>query len=1019
MHEQMSESALTQDTAVRGIPRARSGTAPDEIVVRGLQRAAGNAAVARLMRARADLATRSIGRTRPLSVQRQEKPKPAGGLDDTSRATLLAAGVVLSDEDEALLAQGFPGGIALETPKRVIVGLRFNDRIEGHRLIDVAVKPKTHEVKPGVEAHILQVGKGRAILLSSINGRSVLLDAGSGQSTNVSAPAVQRLVQSIGAVTAGGTAVPQLIKLSHADADHFGAARALLQDAAFSRAAVEVAAQQLGAASGGKWTRSSLIVQPDQRVITVNVSGEGVQVSRMIIDNMELIEFRSVRAANELTQPGRRTFNRNASSPVLVVRDMVSGNRLLFTADAQGRQFTEMVNAVGPEAMRRILGSEGRNLKLAEAPHHFGKQAGPDATGMLNMLELAYESGKGDIRLFAQTTERFSSQPSATFSFLESTGLAPERVTGDPSGAGRAQVTRARGSQMQQITLDLAGVQQVIRTLEPRETTLRNGYSRLADIAGMSTEISAMREGFAEYDPPKALQESLANTGESLQRQQNGLRDANADVWNQARSAAAAAGEMSGRANMSGVQQSLERLETHLTNNLQDLTRVTNSVESFRSGLPLYSRLFTNASKMIDAMARESVAELYAARAEHTTLVAAAAGALGPADVDAHVRAAWAATRAEWAPEKIEMATRATSRLLVSRQMSSDMRTTLSVSLARQMRLNEIVASAETGGRRVYGPNGNPVTPRMTKVGVGIFVALEAIRIGLDLGAQLKSAADAAEKRQKVAKHAGVATMNWWLNHGVEPTVALAKESAWDHTQYNIVEEGPNAKAAANSDTVPEGAAKFDMVVVTGLDAGQLHKMVIAKVAQLANLEDWTNFIGSNPSGQAFERDGDSWKARLFDKATKGYVPKAVDGATSAELTKLYAALEAGQEAKLKSADPSKTAKNSAIFSGLGAVDRIVYVYNGKGRITEVDFEEFAPRFSVVGTHQNPIGSTTPLVKVKAADMRTYTMLSSFNWVEPGTGESMDNFGNVGKRIAILPNSKGYGFVRPEHVTNT
>ena len=1016
MHHQQSEPALTQKAAGRGAAPARSGTALEVTRLLGLQRAAGNAAVAQLMSARA---TRSgagaAARTRPPSIQRQEKPKTQGGLDDASRASLLAAGVVLSDEDEAVLAQGFPGGIALDPPKQVIVGLKFNDRIEGRRLIDVAVKPKTQDVKAGVEAHIFHVGKGRAILVSSINGKSVLLDVGSGQSTSVSAPAVQRLVQSIGAVTTGGAAVPQLIKLSHADADHFGAARALLQEAAYSRAAVEVAAQQLGAASGGKWTTSSLVVQPEQRVISINVGGEGVQVNRMVIDNMELIEFRSVRAATELAQPGRRTFNKNASSPVVVVRDMVSGNRMLFTADAQGRQFTEIVNAVGPEAMHRILGAEGHNLKLAEAPHHFGKQAGGDASGMLNMLELAYESGKGDLRLFAQTTERFSSQPSATFTFLESTGTAPERVTGDPSGAGHAQVTRARGSQMQQITLDLAGVQRVIRTLEPRETTLRNGYSHLADIAGMSTEVNAMREGFAEYDPPKALQESLANTAETLQRQQNGLRDACADVWNQARSAATSAGEMSGRASMTGVQQSLGRLDTHLTNSQQDLTKAANNVESFRSNLPLYGRLFTNASKMIDAMARESVSELYAARAEHTTLVAAAAGSLGPAEVDAHVRAAWAATRAEWAPEKIEVATRATSRLIVSRQMSSDMRTTLSVSLARQMRLNEIVASAESGGRRVYGPGGTPVTPRMTKVGVGIFVALEVIRIGLDLGAQLKSAADAAEKREKVAKHQGVATMNWWLSQGVKPTVALAKESAWDHTQHNIVEEGPKAEAAANSDTLPEGT----VVVVTGLDAGQLHKMVIAKIAQLANLEDWTNFIGSNPSGRAFERDGDSWKTRLFDKGAKGYVPKPVDAETSAELTKLYAALEAGQEAKLKSPDSSQTVKNSAIFSGLGAVDRIVYVYNAKGRITEVDFEKFAPRLSVVGTHQNPIGSATPLVKVKAADMPTYSMLSAFNWVEPGGGESMDERGNVGKTISISPNSKGYGFVRPEHLAST
>jgi beta-lactamase superfamily II metal-dependent hydrolase len=1018
MHQHETDSAQSQQAAARTRPPAAAVSDPRSAQLAFLQRSAGNAAVASLVGGPNRTRHRPrIGPT-PRSVQRQQQPKAATGLDDASRGALLAAGVILSDEDDAALAQAYPGGVVVEAAKPVIVGMRFSDRIEGRRLIEVAVKPKTQAVTAGVEAHIFQVGKGRSILVSSIGGKSVLMDVGSGQATSVSAPSVQRLVQAIGAVTAGGTAVPELIKLSHSDVDHYGAARALLQQAAYSRAAVEVAVQQLGAPSAGKWTTSSLVVQPDQRIVTVNVSGEGVQVRTMVIDNMELIEFRSVQAASRLAQPGRRTFNRNASSPVVVVRDLVSGNRMLFTADAEGHQFTEMVNAVGPEAMRRILGAEGHNLKLMEAPHHFGQQAGADATGMLNMLELAYESGKGDLRLFAQTTQNFANKPSSSYSFLESTGLAPERVQGDPSGGGQSQVTRARGSQMQQITLDLAGVQQVVRTLEARETTLRNGYGRLGDIASMRAEVNAMREALTESDAPKELQLSIASTDEGLQRHQDELRAACADVWNQARTAAAGAGEMSSRATMSGVEGSLGRLETRLSASLENLTKVANNVEAHRAGLTLYSRLYTNASKMVDAMARESVAELYAARAEHTTLVAAAAGSLGPAVVDEHVRAAWAATRAQWTAERIEAATSAASRLIVSRKMSAEMRTNLSVSLARQAKLNEMVVSAESGGRRVYGNDGVKVTPKLTKGGAGVFIALEVIRIGLDVALQLKTAADAAAKREKAAKHAGVATMNWWLAEGVEPTVALANRSSWDQTQFNIVYEGENAKAAATSETRPKGVPEFDMVVVTELDAGQLHKMVVAMVAQLANLEDWTAFVGSNPSGPAFEREGDMWKARLFDKGAKGYVPRPVDAASAAELGKLYTALEAGQEAKLKSTDGGKTIKNTAVFSSLGAVDRDVYVYDSRGRMTEIDFEEFAPKFSVVGTHQNPIGAKAPLVKVRAADMPTYRYLSPFFWVDPGTSSSIDESGTVNKGLAVSPNSKGFAFVRPDQLTN-
>jgi hypothetical protein len=176
-----------------------------------------------------------------------------------------------------------------------------------------------------------------------------------------------------------------------------------------------------------------------------------------VIDNMELIEFRSVAAAGALTTPGRATYNRNRTSPVVVVRDLVSGHRMVFTADAEGRQFDEIINSVGESALRRLLGGPGSNLRLMEAPHHFGEQAGPDARGFLNMLRLAYESGEGSLRLVAQTTQSFATKPSSSFTFLDTGGLAPERVEGDPSPPGQTQATRARGSTMERVTSTSAG----------------------------------------------------------------------------------------------------------------------------------------------------------------------------------------------------------------------------------------------------------------------------------------------------------------------------------------------------------------------------------------------------------------------------------------------------------------------------------------------------------------------------------------------------------------------------------
>jgi beta-lactamase superfamily II metal-dependent hydrolase len=259
----------------------------------------------------------------------------------------------------------------------MILGMRFGLRLDGFRVTGFRITPTAPAVGQGVEAWLFQVGKGRAILVSSIGGGSVLMDAGTGQTTSVTAPSVQRLAAAVGAVTAGPAQVPERIILSHADTDHYNAVRALMTQAGFSRTAVEVAQQQVTGAGAGAWASMSLTAQPDQRVIQVNVSGAGgaVHVSRIVIDNMEITEFRSVAAHQDLLRTGRVTYNRNRTSPVVVVRDLVSGQRMLFTADAQGRQFDEIVNAVGQQAMLRILGAAGHNLKLMEAPHHFGEQS--------------------------------------------------------------------------------------------------------------------------------------------------------------------------------------------------------------------------------------------------------------------------------------------------------------------------------------------------------------------------------------------------------------------------------------------------------------------------------------------------------------------------------------------------------------------------------------------------------------------------------------------------------------------
>jgi beta-lactamase superfamily II metal-dependent hydrolase len=950
-------------------------------------------------------------------------PDPAAAASTTVTGLDPALSASLSEDDKKTLAQAFPQGVTAGPAQPMIIGMRFGTRLDGYRVPVIRLAPVA-EVGRGVEAYIMQIGKGRSILVSSIGGGSVLFDAGTGQTTSVNAPSVQRLVNSIGAVTASGVAVPDLIKLSHADTDHYNAARALLQQSAYSQTAVEVAVQQMGAASGGAWTASSLTIDPNQRLIMIDVTGGQVQVNRVVIDNMELTEFRSVPAAQQLQQANRTTFNRNRTSPVVVVRDLVSGQRMLLTADAQGQQFDQIVNAIGDTALRRVLGGDGANLATMEAPHHYGKQAGPDAAGMLNMLQLALESSNGDLRVFAQTTQQFATNETRqmrSFNFLDAIGVAPERVEDDPSGAGESQVTRARGSSMERVTVDFSGVQQAIETIQRNGTALHEGYSKLAELATLRADAGAMHEALAASAAPAALISSVAATDADLARLQTAVRTSLNGVWDQARTAASDAGALRGSADFTGVTQALNQVTTTLATEAENITKSSNDMEAHRAGLSLYSKLYVNALRMIAALESDNVAELHARRAEHTDLVRAAAGTLGPELVHDHVKSAWAATRAEWTPQRIEEATRETSQRMASRQMSAEFRARLGESLSRQIQLNELAAQAEHGGRQVYGPGGTPVTPMSTRVGAGVMAMIEVIRIGLDIAVQVKQANEAAAANTLQGNREGVQTMSWWELRGVKPAIALVKRGSW--SGWNVAYDGDQALAhqAATQTERPAGVPEFDKVVVTAINADSLRTMAHRLIAELAALGDWYSYMDSYPPGQALKRIGSDWGILLWSLEDEAYRYTTVDGVApglSAELTTLYEGLEKGQQARmdLDAAAPDAGAAVSVKDTAWFGVDRDVHVYDHRGHLRTVDFEDKPPKFLRQATVNYPYGgSGDPLVRVKAADMDTYRRLTDYFWVKDTGQQSMDQSG-VHEDYTVSANSDGLAYVEPGHL---
>lgn len=946
------------------------------------------------------------------------QPPVAATLDKASQDSLTKSGLLVSAAEASELAQGFPGGFTVGPPTPAVLSLDFGNRLDGVR-VEVFKLTAARVPQAGVEAFFFQVGKGRSILVSSVGGGSVLLDVGSGQTSSANAQSVQRLDAAIGAVTAGPAEVPLTIKVSHADTDHYNTLRTVMTRAAFGNTTVEVARQQIDGA--GAWTRSSLTVQPTQRLIEVDVTGTaGVHIQRTVIDNMELTEYRSVAAHDDLTRTDKVTFNRNRTSPVVVVRDLNTGSRMLFTADAEGRQFDEIVNAVGDTGMRRLLGAEGRNLKVMEAPHHFGEQAGPNARGMINMLQLAYESGDGSLRLVAQTTQNFATKASSTYNFLDASGTAPERVENDPSGAGRAQVTRAQGSTLAQVTVDMTGVQTAIQELQARDTPLRDAYSRLAELDAMQSRLEGMRAGLGGT-AATPITASLTTSEADVARLRADLSAATQAVWDAMRAAAAPEG-MRNTVDMTAVGAALAQVAARVAATGADATRVGEGILALAEGLNTYSKLSINSVRIINALETDNVTELYAARAEHNDLVRAARADLGNSAVDEHIRTAWKAVQAEWPVEQFEARTAEMSARVAARERNAEFRAVLAEGLARQYELNEVVARAEHAGRQVYDAQGNAVTPMSTRVGAGVMAAIEVVRIGLDLYGQWKAGSDAAEQRQARTAYQGIAIMNWWQRLGVTPNLALAKQGIWDQSELYVVMRDPQDKVreAAMSDTPLKDVPEFTAVVVNGLDQDGLRKLVHRAVAEIYTLEDWNVFNTSFPGGAAFRVfNGFVWGVRVFheDSAKYSYVPvDEIAPGLNLEMIQLYGALLKAQEDAFeidkKEGKAAYGVKDTAWVFGQ---DRRVMIYSRGGSPQEIDFDSDRPRFQKLATVTNPWRIRGTMVKVKAADVMTYTTLVDYFWAEANGQQNMGPDG-MHESADIGPNVHGFAYVEPEHL---
>lgn len=966
-----------------------------------------------------------------LSVQRGDPPPPGGGtppapaheLDPADAFELAFHQVELSAADEKTLADAFPNGFSLRHQPAMVLSLQSGTSLDFVRIAALEVVAPA-PLMGGVEAYIFKVGKGRSILVSSIGGRSIMLDAGSGTSLSANAAGVQRLVAAVGFVTGRLAAVPETIRISHPDADHYNAVRSLMATQAFSATAIEVAAEQLRA--GGSFSRAGLTVQPGQRVVTIDVTGtggSGVHVRRTVVDNLEITEFRSVAPHAAAAATAGETYDRNRTSPVTIVTDLNTGERSLYTADARGRQFDEVVDAVGQRAFAKLLGADARNLRFVEPPHHGGEQKGPDAAGYLRMLQLAFEASDGSLRLATQTSTSFAAKPSSSLQFLDVAGIAPERVGADTSASGSAHVVRARGSALTQVTIDTSGVREVLEVARANEGVLQQTYGRLAQIAALRAEAGAMAEGLARSQAPPTLLSSVNATHSELVRQELALRTAADATWDAMRTAASGTAGMRAGRDMTDVTARLTSLGPAVATN--DPVTSRSNLEVHGRGMSAYSRVYVNVVQMVAALDAGRYQEVHRLRAEQLDLLRGVRAVLGGATVEAHVRGAWESTRGHWTTERIQSQAETMASRTIYRRMSTEFRATLGETLARQMQLNEIATQAAHAGRQVYGPGGKPVTPAGARVTAGIFAALEVVRLGLDIAESAHAASEAADFEQIRQTREGVGTVNWWMQRGVMPDLALVKAGRWKSARFGIVSDGmsqEDIRAVVRSDTPPQGTPEFDKVVVERLDPGELRRLVLAFVVAMPDLQAWNELNLSYPAGgPAFKRFDEGWGLRLWSAEDKQYRYHLFSDIT-ADLDQLLAALETSQEDRMSTdmakagPDTTRAVEDTAIFG----TDRHMYVYGSGGAWMRIDCEDFSPLVRPLHEKSympgNRDGDTYMLVE--AADVRTYKYLSRYWWRDYTGAVSTGPHGNT-YATSFSPNTKAYAYVEPDELIRT
>lgn len=932
-----------------------------------------------------------------IGVQRQNKPESNSTPADapaTSKSgdALRALGISMAESDLKKLDELYPQGDFVLNPSKVVMHGRYGSSAGAARLEMRQIVGKNYT--PRSATYLVETGAGRAIILVGADGATRLFDAG-----NV----VGYTARAVNALRAAGLAkTPEIIKISHTDSDHLTDLEAVVKDCGMPQPSVEITKQQLNDPAMKSFA-SVRINAVRSQVVEIDVTGEGMHVHREVSGALQGTDLRWAPAHAGLAGGGSKRAT-NAGSPVSIVRDLLTGEVRVYTADSEPSTVMNMFDYIHPSAMPYIFG-QGQ-LKEFELPHHGGANTetrkAEAGLNYLRFLRLAYEASDGTSTFFAQTEKEKLEQQTNHVRCLHAAGFPIETVL-LPEGGGSG-IKKVEGGVASPLVLTPEEQAEVSAKIKPAESALMQSRKVAFSVQQMRTALE-IQIASAEATGSSSVAASARQTLAQLEKEDATRAEATNAWWTAVADAVKASGGFNKNFDASGCRAAADKIGGTEMMKVERLGEFESSVNFNSAMMESAGRVYELALGMTDAMLKQNPVVMTSLKARQGDAYREAVQLMGSAKVLETVREAWKTELSNMQKMQVELSKMSEEAAGAKRENRMAMASM--GALAKQMQAEAMVHAASEGRAGIPRGSGGDVR-QGARAGAGAMAALEVIRIVLETWANIRQGMKAAELRALKRQLRGMQKLDWWLNVGANPGVELVDDND-NPLNPKITDMGVINKVMAGEKIDGQEMPEHPRIVITSLKSEDQQMAVSKLMFNAVNLNDFHQLLfdaraqqdeHKRPPVEATD-DGGQWGAYVWDFTKKDYTQR-VDAKASEMFAKVYQTCFDNSDAELKRDQKlSGRTTGTVAQSGIFYKTRDFYAYSRGGR-RKMKFP-FEPVLSF-----GPNRPTSGDVLGKAADAQTYAYLRQFDWYV-STQSATTPGAHTG--VEYKPNDEGYCWI--------